>query len=77
MKEAFYEKELHRVTDQFAGIAHVFSTYESRKSKNGEIIERGINSIQLVYDKGRWWVANLMWSGETEDSPLPPVYLGK
>ena len=77
MKQAFYEKELHRVIEEFGGIAHVFSTYESRLSKSGEVFERGINSIQLVYDKNRWWVVNVMWCGETKDHPLPAKYLGK
>jgi hypothetical protein len=77
MKEAFYEKEIHRITEEYGRIAHVFSTYETRKSKNGEVTERGINSIQLVYDSGRWWVVNIMWSSETKDAPLPAKYLGK
>jgi hypothetical protein len=74
LKEGFYEKESHRVTDMFGSMAHVFSTYESRHTKNGEVFERGINSIQLVYDKDRWWVVNVMWNSESEKNPLPKKY---
>ncbi|GIV37270.1 MAG: hypothetical protein KatS3mg032_1649 [Cyclobacteriaceae bacterium] len=48
--QAFYERELHRVTEQFGTITHVFSTYETRESENGPATNRGINSIQLFYD---------------------------
>lgn len=77
MKNAFYEKEIHRVTDRFGNIAQVFSTYESRNVKGGEPFERGINSIQLVFESNRWWVVNVLWCGETKESPLPAQYLGK
>ncbi|WP_426174329.1 hypothetical protein [Massilia sp. TWR1-2-2] len=33
--------------------------------------QRGINSIQLVHDGRRWWVASLLWRAEGDKSPLP------
>lgn len=75
VKRGFFERELHRVTQRFGNIAHVFSTYEGRDKENGPVIERGINSIQLVYDGTRWWITSASWQDETKDHPIPPEYL--
>ena len=75
MKEGFYENEIHRVTEKFGNIAHVFSTYESRLKADGPVIARGINSIALFYDGKRWWIASAIWDEERPDNPLPPQYL--
>jgi hypothetical protein len=74
MKEGFYENEIHRVTEKFGNIAHVFSTYESRLKADGPVIARGINSIALFYDGKRWWIASAIWDEERPDNPLPPQY---
>ena len=76
-KNAFYETEVNRVTDQFMNIAQVFSTYQSRDVKDGEVVAQGINSIQLVYNKNRWWVVNVIWNEATEKYPLPEKYQGQ
>jgi hypothetical protein len=75
LKEGFYESEIHRVTEKFGNIAHVFSTYESRLKVDGPIIARGINSIELFYDGKRWWIASNIWDDERPDNPLPQQYL--
>ena len=75
MAKGFFEKEIHRVTERFGPIAHVWSTYESRLIENGPVAERGINSIELFWDGKRWWIANAVWTGETKDNPIPPEYL--
>ena len=74
-KDGFFEKEIHRVTERFGPIAHVWSTYESRRTENGPIIMRGINSIELFWDGKRWWIANAIWTDETKDNPIPKEYL--
>ncbi len=71
VKGGFYEQELHRVTKRFGNIAHVFSTYETRLAKNGPVIGRGVNSIELFWDGTRWWIASAIWDGERDDNPLP------
>jgi hypothetical protein len=76
-KDGFFEKEIHRVTERFGPIAHVWSTYESRRTENGPIIMRGINSIELFWDGKRWWIANAIWTDETKDDPIPKEYLPK
>jgi hypothetical protein len=75
LKDGFYESEIHRVTEKFGNIAHVFSTYESRLKADGPIIARGINSIELFYDGKRWWIASNIWDDERPNNPLPPQYL--
>ena len=75
VKEGFDEREIHRVTQKFGHIAHVFSTYESRLKADGPVIARGINSVELFYDGKRWWIASNIWDDERPDNPLPPQYL--
>lgn len=74
VENGFIEEEIHRETDRFDPMAHVFSTYISRNTEGGEIIARGINSIQLLNDGSRWWVVNIYWASEGEDNPIPDQY---
>ncbi|MBW8822805.1 MAG: hypothetical protein JF567_00955 [Xanthomonadales bacterium] len=74
--DGFHERELARKTDRFGNMAQVFSTYDGRTDK-GDYHERGINSLQLLFDGKRWWIVSIMWVGETPDSPLPADYLPK
>lgn len=76
VEHGFFEKEIHRKTDIFGNIAHVFSTYEAFNSESDEEpFMRGINSIQLLNDGNRWWILNIYWTQETEGSPIPRKYL--
>jgi hypothetical protein len=72
---AFYEVEIGRTVERFGEIAHVFSAFESRLTKTSRPIERGMNSIQLTYSKGRWWIVNVIWTSESSQYPLPEKYL--
>jgi hypothetical protein len=75
-EEAFYERELSRTTERFGDIAHAFSTYGSfRSPADAEPFMRGINSIQLLWRAGRWWVVNVFWDNETPGNPIPARYL--
>lgn len=76
LEHGFIENEIHRKTEVFGNIAHVFSTYESFHSKTDEApFMRGINSIQLFNDGERWWITNITWSQETQLQPIPKEYL--
>jgi hypothetical protein len=75
LKKGFIEKEIHRVTERFGPIAHVWSTYETRRTETGPILLRGINSIELFWDGKRWWIANAIWTDETKNNPIPKEYL--
>src|SRR6266480_13653 len=72
----FYDKEIARRTEQFGQLAHVWSTYESRhNSDDPKPFMRGINSIQLFYDGGRWWIMTVYWQQESPEHPIPEKYL--
>jgi hypothetical protein len=77
-ENGFHEVELKREVDTFGNITHVFSTYESFRTKNDkEPFMRGINSIQLMNDSERWWIINIYWMQESEENPIPEKYLPK
>src|SRR6266513_2682979 len=72
----FYEKEITRRNELFGQLALVWSTYESRhNSDDPKPFMRGINSIQLFYDGGRWWIMTVYWQQESPEHPIPEKYL--
>ncbi len=74
--KGFYERQVAHKTERFGNVVHVFSTYETRFTENDpEAFERGINSIQLAWDRGRWWAVTIFWDIEREDNPIPAQYL--
>ena len=75
-REGFFERERFRIEERYGDIAHVFSTYETRREVDGDVWQRGINSLQLLWDGSRWWVLSITWSSETDGRPLPERYLG-
>ena len=75
-QNGFFEVEIARKVEEYGTIAHVFSTYESRRTLEDEKpFARGINSIQLLKGKGRWFIVSVFWMGENERYPLPSKYL--
>lgn len=74
--QGFIEREIARRQDCFGNVCQVFSTYESRHTaSDAKPFERGVNSIQLVRDGKRWWIASVAWDTENPDMPIPPPYL--
>ena len=67
METAFYESEIYREVRLFGNIAHVWSTYETRLVKNGVVARKGINSIQLFFDNGKWSIISLIFEREREE----------
>jgi hypothetical protein len=74
-KNPFYEKETARRVETFGSIAHVFSTYESRRAPADKPFARGINSFQLVNTAQGWRVMTILWDSEREGNPIPDKYL--
>lgn len=72
----FHEVEASRIVEEFGSIAHVFSTYESRRDPAEAPFQRGINSIQLFNDGSRWWIVTIFWDAERDGNPIPAKYLG-
>ena len=76
LENGFFETEIHRTEDRFGNIAHVMSTYESRRNADDpKPFMRGINSFQLLFDGNRWWVINVMWQHESDEFPIPARFL--
>jgi hypothetical protein len=75
VKTGFFEKELKYELVSFGTVAHVFSTYETRETKNGPITNKGINSIQLFYDQNRYYIVNVFWCAESLGFTLPAASL--
>ncbi len=74
----FFESEIARVEERFGNMVHVFSTYEGYRGDDLETpLVRGINSIQVLFKDGRWWVANIAWQPEQAPAGilLPEEYL--
>ncbi len=76
-ERGFYESEIGRVTEEFGAIAHAFSTYQSQWTPDGAVFQRGINSIQLLWDNERWWIMSIMWWGVGPDEEIPERYVGR
>jgi hypothetical protein len=76
-EHGFFEHELSRKTDSFGAMTHVYTTYESRETKDGKPIDRGINSMEFFFDGERWWCVQIYWDAERPGNPIPEKYLGK
>src|ERR1051325_6357659 len=65
----FFESEVARRVETIGNIAHVFSTYESRRAPGDKPFARGINSFQLAKVGNAWKVVTILWDQEREGSP--------
>jgi len=77
LDHGFFEHELSRKTDSYGAMTHIYTTYESRETKDGKSIDRGINSMEFFYDGERWWCVEIYWDSERPGNPIPEKYLGK
>lgn len=75
--QRIYENEIHRLQELFGAIAHVWSTFETRTAPQGEVRNRGINSIQLFRDGERYWITSWIYDAERPDHPVPVKYPSK
>lgn len=70
---SFYEVEIARRVQYFGSTAQVWSAYETKQSEQAaEAMGRGVNSIQLIKEQGRWLVLSLLWD-ETLSDTRPTV----
>lgn len=76
-ESGFFEVELSRKTDRFGNIVQIFSTYASKRTEDGPVFQRGINSIQLIKKDNRYYIVNILWNAEYEDTPIPEKYLNR
>ncbi len=71
---AFYEREINREVRVFGNIAHVWSTYQTQLEKNGPVVRRGINSVQLYFAENRWWIISWTFDKEKSDRKIPQTF---
>ena len=74
-KNGFFENAVAQRVETFGAIAHVFSTYESRRAPGEKPFARGINSFQLIHQGDAWKVITILWDSEREGNPIPEKYL--
>lgn len=68
---SFWEGEIWRETRLFGDMAHILSAYETRRTRNGEVLNRGVNSIQLFKRNGEWKISAMIWRREGRDVRIP------
>lgn len=77
VENGFFESEIGRTEERFGPVVHLFSAYESKRTlADPDPFARGINSIQLMNEGGRWWIVSILWTSERPDLPIPERYLG-
>ncbi len=76
-KEDFYEKELKRKVSKYGNIAQVWSAFEIRTDPNTESNIRGLNSIQLHYENGRWFIDSWTCEMESDKNTLVTDFLNE
>jgi len=76
LEHGFFEHEIGRKTESFGAMTHIYTTYESRETKDGKAIDRGINSMEFFNDGTRWWCVEIYWDSERPGNPIPEKYLG-
>ena len=78
--EVFYERQVKVNAETWDHMAHLWSTYETRttpdgKPPDGKVIDRGINSIQAIFDGKQWHIIQIIWQAQTPANPVPEKYL--
>ncbi len=69
----FLEYETGKVVDEYNGLAQVFQSFHAEDSENLNV--RGISSYQLVFYDDRWWIANMVWTLDSNGVKVPEKYL--
>ena len=72
--DSLSEKQIKVKTETYGHIAHLWSTYETT-SANDKKTDRGINSIQAVFDGKQWKIIEILWQAESLAEKVPEKYL--
>lgn len=72
--ESFTEKQIKVESESYGHLAHLWSTYETLGS-DGKRMDRGINSIQAVFDDKAWKIIEIVWQAESTTEKVPEKYL--
>ncbi|WGK63953.1 hypothetical protein [Croceiramulus getboli] len=76
-KSDLYEKELKRKVSRYGRMAQVWSAFEIRTDPQVPTDIHGLNSIQLLYENDRWYIASWTCEMESEDNPIVANFLGE
>ena len=70
----YFEIGKGEIIEQFNGIAQVIQSFYGKDSEGEEAW--GVNSYQLIYSNGRWWIANMVWTMSPNGKKgIPKKYL--
>ena len=72
---AFHEHQLNVRTESWAHVAHLWSTYETKIGDDDKPADRGINSIQAIYDGKQWHIIEIVWQAQVPTDRVPAKYL--
>lgn len=72
--DSFTEQQIKVESETYGHMAHLWSTYETRGS-DGKLMDRGINSIQAVFDGKQWKILQIVWQAESPTEKVPEKYL--
>lgn len=72
--QSFTEKQIKVGTETYGHMAHMWSTYETLGA-DGKMMDRGINSIQAVFDGKQWKIIQIVWQAESPTEKVPEKYL--
>ena len=72
--DSFTEHQIKVKSETYGHMAHLWSTYETRGA-DGKAMDRGINSIQAVFDGKQWKVIQIVWQAESPAEQVPEKYL--
>eukprot|EP01112_Ceratiomyxa_fruticulosa_P022810 TRINITY_DN847_c0_g1_i1.p2 TRINITY_DN847_c0_g1~~TRINITY_DN847_c0_g1_i1.p2 ORF type:complete len:158 (+),score=29.84 TRINITY_DN847_c0_g1_i1:976-1449(+) len=77
LRKGFFEEEISRRIECFGNIGSVWSTFEDRIGPGEDSLGRGINCIQVIKYRDRWWIASMIWDKEDEDQDkmIPSRYM--
>jgi hypothetical protein len=74
----FFERSIATRVDEFGNLIQVWSTSEIRDAKDdAKPSSRGIDSFQIMYAHGRFWIVSLLFDHERPGVTLPAKYLKK
>jgi hypothetical protein len=69
------ERQIKVSTETWAHLAHLWSTYTTSIGTDSKPADRGINSIQAIYDGKQWKIIEITWQAEKPSDPVPAKYL--
>ena len=74
--KGYYETGQGHIIEEYNGIAQVIQSFYGEDSEG--VKGWGLNSYQLIYSKGRWWIANMIWTMSPNGKEgIPKKYLKK